>query len=278
MDMRWKQFSKSLHSALCFHLDEVLDPELSSKFKKYQNLHFNPEIKNRFLRDPNKQGRVAVAQVAEEILSQGVSPSDILLSLSHTKKASVAIACMKNEDLLGIGVDLESADRTIDEKVKKRLGTDAEHSLVKSAIALWTIKEACFKAVKNNEKMLLSQFTVTQFDAMTGEGVCEMKQTETPIKIDFLTQEDSGFRISFAQMMKVLLVFITISSTACNSMSKKDCEKVDWHQLGFEDGSARREDDRLEKLQKTCYPLGIVADYDAYEKGREEGLKISGKK
>lgn len=83
---------------------------------------------------------------------QPVWPIGVVGSISHSAGVGVAVAA-RSEDLLGIGVDVESRDRVLSTRVARRVLTQAEQwALDESAEVPWPLilfcaKEAAFKAV-----------------------------------------------------------------------------------------------------------------------------------
>jgi hypothetical protein len=56
-------------------------------------------------------------------------------------------------------------------------------------------------------------------------------------------------------------------------MSQSECQFSDWHAVGYEDGSAGRSTGRFGQYRKSCAEHGVAADFQAYQAGREAGLR-----
>jgi Protein of unknown function (DUF2799) len=59
----------------------------------------------------------------------------------------------------------------------------------------------------------------------------------------------------------------------CASMNKAECLTVDWQTVGYEDGAAGRSGDRIAQHRKACAKHGVTPDLNAYQTGREQGLR-----
>ena len=60
---------------------------------------------------------------------------------------------------------------------------------------------------------------------------------------------------------------------ACATMDRDECLTVDWQTVGYEDGAAGRSGDRIAKHRKACAKHGVTPDLQAYQSGRERGLR-----
>lgn len=69
------------------------------------------------------------------------------------------------------------------------------------------------------------------------------------------------------------LVLLALALGGCATMSKDECLTVDWRTVGYEDGVAGRSGDRIGDYRKACADHGVRPDLDAYQAGREEGLR-----
>ena len=151
-----------------------------------------------------KHSRFSLIQVVENLLSQGSNPKDILLSVSHTSKYSVAIgyAPQKKDSKVynSIGVDLESSNRSVSEEANLRFVSENESNQPLCPIEFWVIKEACFKANPRAEETIVANYTVKQFDFKTGKGsVLCLKQKE--MDFDFQIVKVDEFIIAFSVSM-----------------------------------------------------------------------------
>ena len=56
-------------------------------------------------------------------------------------------------------------------------------------------------------------------------------------------------------------------------MSENECLMSDWSAIGYEDGSRGYTSDRFSQHRKACAKHGVAADFQGYQRGREEGLR-----
>ncbi len=63
-----------------------------------------------------------------------------------------------------------------------------------------------------------------------------------------------------------------IALTGCASMSSEECASGDWVAVGYEDGSRGYSSDRFSAHRKACAKHGYTANFEAYQRGREQGL------
>jgi hypothetical protein len=61
--------------------------------------------------------------------------------------------------------------------------------------------------------------------------------------------------------------------SGCASMSADECVTSDWHAIGYEDGARGYTADQLGNRRKACAKHGITPDFEAYQAGRERGLR-----
>ena len=66
---------------------------------------------------------------------------------------------------------------------------------------------------------------------------------------------------------------LLLSISACTSMSQQECMATDWRTVGYEDGVAGRSGDSIGQHRKACAKHGIAPDLDAYQRGRNDGLR-----
>jgi len=71
------------------------------------------------------------------------------------------------------------------------------------------------------------------------------------------------------------LISITalLGLSGCASMSADECAMSDWRTIGFEDGARGYTADRLGNHRKACAKHGVVPDFEAYQSGRQQGLR-----
>jgi hypothetical protein len=76
--------------------------------------------------------------------------------------------------------------------------------------------------------------------------------------------------------MKQLAVALSLAAAlaaGCASMSKEECQHVDWRTVGYEDGAAGRPASRLGDHRRACADHGVTPDLAAYTAGREAGMR-----
>ena len=71
----------------------------------------------------------------------------------------------------------------------------------------------------------------------------------------------------------VVLVGATFVLSGCATMSGDECLTSDWRAIGYEDGSQGYASSRLGQHRKACAKHGVTPDFQAYQTGRDEGLK-----
>jgi hypothetical protein len=59
----------------------------------------------------------------------------------------------------------------------------------------------------------------------------------------------------------------------CATMNRSECQTVDWRTVGYEDGVSGQSSDRIARHRKACAKHGVTPDLDAYQSGREQGLR-----
>lgn len=69
----------------------------------------------------------------------------------------------------------------------------------------------------------------------------------------------------------VLGSMILLSS--CATLSKQECLVGDWQAIGYNDGVAGYQSERLASHAKACAKASVAPDYLAWERGRQLGLK-----
>lgn len=68
-----------------------------------------------------------------------------------------------------------------------------------------------------------------------------------------------------------MLALLTLSG--CATMNRAECQTVDWRTVGYEDGASGQTGDRIAQHRKACAKHGVTPDLDAYQLGREQGLR-----
>ena len=71
----------------------------------------------------------------------------------------------------------------------------------------------------------------------------------------------------------ILMTITLVGLSGCASMSADECMVSDWHTIGFEDGARGATADALGNRRKACAKHGVAPDFEAYQAGREEGLR-----
>lgn len=59
----------------------------------------------------------------------------------------------------------------------------------------------------------------------------------------------------------------------CSSMSANQCMATDWRTVGYEDGVVGYSGDRVGQYRKACTKHGVTPDLNAYQSGRDQGLR-----
>lgn len=71
----------------------------------------------------------------------------------------------------------------------------------------------------------------------------------------------------------LLSIFAVLALSGCASMSADECAVSDWRAIGFEDGVQGYSADRHGNHRKACAKHGIAPDFEAYQSGRQQGLR-----
>jgi hypothetical protein len=69
-----------------------------------------------------------------------------------------------------------------------------------------------------------------------------------------------------------LATLAAIVLAGCASISKEECQAIDWRTVGYEDGATGQGVERLSGRRQACAKHGVVPNLEAYRVGREEGL------
>ncbi len=77
--------------------------------------------------------------------------------------------------------------------------------------------------------------------------------------------------LRFALSVPVLASIYLLSG--CATLSKEECMVGDWQAIGYNDGVAGYHSERLASHAKACAKASIAPDYQAWERGRQLGLK-----
>lgn len=68
------------------------------------------------------------------------------------------------------------------------------------------------------------------------------------------------------------LIIYSLLLAACATIPEDQCAKVDWFELGVQDGRAGHEEDRLNRHREACAGVKIFPDEKRYMEGRKIGL------
>lgn len=63
-----------------------------------------------------------------------------------------------------------------------------------------------------------------------------------------------------------------LAGCSSSGMKEEECLTADWRAIGYEDGARGFSPDYLGTRRKACAEAGVTPDFDAYMRGREEGL------
>lgn len=64
-----------------------------------------------------------------------------------------------------------------------------------------------------------------------------------------------------------------LALSSCATLSKEQCVMGNWQAIGYNDGVAGYSSERLASHTKACAKANISPDYQAWERGRQQGLK-----
>ena len=71
----------------------------------------------------------------------------------------------------------------------------------------------------------------------------------------------------------LMLAGAMVALSGCATMSGEECLTSDWHAIGYEDGAMGYSANRLGDRRKACAKHGVTPDFQAYQNGRDEGLR-----
>lgn len=173
----------------------LADNQLGEKLSIFNNLclteHTPPSHLDQWI-----NSRKAVREVALGLEASGLHAKDCLFSLTHTGKW--ALACGIGGKKLGLGVDLERADRKISPSARARLLSIRETDLKIESLDAWVIKEACFKACPpDSDHKVVTQLQINSYNSIKGEGICE-STIDTSIRLAFSVIKNSDWIAAFA--------------------------------------------------------------------------------
>ncbi len=61
--------------------------------------------------------------------------------------------------------------------------------------------------------------------------------------------------------------------SGCATIAAEDCPRVDWYQLGRQDGAQGQPESRVHEHRRACRDVGVLPDERAWLTGRHEGLR-----
>lgn len=71
----------------------------------------------------------------------------------------------------------------------------------------------------------------------------------------------------------ISVALLVVGLSGCASMNADECATSDWTAVGYEDGSRGYTTERFGAHRKACAKHGITADFQAYQRGRDQGLE-----
>ncbi len=71
----------------------------------------------------------------------------------------------------------------------------------------------------------------------------------------------------------IISIMSLLGLSGCATMTADECVMSDWHTIGFEDGARGYTADKLGNHRKACAKHGVAPDFEAYQAGREQGLR-----
>ncbi|HZD52654.1 MAG TPA: DUF2799 domain-containing protein [Woeseiaceae bacterium] len=77
-----------------------------------------------------------------------------------------------------------------------------------------------------------------------------------------------------SRIVRGSLALVIAGLSGCATLSEEECAMSDWHTIGFEDGSRGYTADRLGDHRRACAKHGYAPDFDEYQAGRDEGLRL----
>lgn len=62
-------------------------------------------------------------------------------------------------------------------------------------------------------------------------------------------------------------------ASCATTLSKNECQAMDWRTIGYEDGAAGYPGSHIGVHRRSCGEHGVAPDFDAYQAGRTKGLE-----
>lgn len=78
--------------------------------------------------------------------------------------------------------------------------------------------------------------------------------------------------IMWSSALRVTLLGSLLLLSGCATLTKEQCIVGNWQAIGYNDGVAGHYADRLTEHNKACAKVGVAPDYQAWERGRQQGL------
>lgn len=75
----------------------------------------------------------------------------------------------------------------------------------------------------------------------------------------------------WARPFSFLIVLLALA--ACTTLSRRECETIDWKQRGIADGAKGVRQEKFVREAQTCREYGLPANQDAYQEGFKQGLE-----
>ncbi|MDH3351354.1 MAG: DUF2799 domain-containing protein [Gammaproteobacteria bacterium] len=75
------------------------------------------------------------------------------------------------------------------------------------------------------------------------------------------------------QRTSIFVACLLVGLSGCASMNADECAASDWSAIGYEDGARGYTTEQFSGRRKACAKHGITADFQAYQRGREQGLE-----
>jgi len=76
-----------------------------------------------------------------------------------------------------------------------------------------------------------------------------------------------------SKRISIFAAFLLVGLSGCASMNADECAASDWSAIGYEDGARGYTTEQFSGRRKACAKHGITADFQAYQRGREQGLE-----
>lgn len=81
------------------------------------------------------------------------------------------------------------------------------------------------------------------------------------------------FRITFQALLCLGIIWVGLFFSGCATLNENECINADWRSIGYEDGARGFKTSRIGAHRKACAEYDITPDFEAYERGRRQGLQ-----